>query len=67
MNENYFWKNYRKFHAILSYNHYTVLIIYFTLMIILNCFISGCEVIMIGISLILLIDLILIRPYGEVS
>jgi len=29
VNESYFWKNYRTFHSLLTFNHYFILSVYF--------------------------------------
>ena len=31
INESYFWRTHRKFHTILTFNHYTIVILYFTI------------------------------------
>ena len=33
INENYFWKNYRAFHSMLTFNHYFFLSVYFIISI----------------------------------
>jgi hypothetical protein len=67
MNENYFWRNWRSFHTALTYNHYTLLIVFYTLTTLALTLIQNSEIIIGVLCLIFLIELILFRPYGEVS
>jgi hypothetical protein len=67
INENYFWKNHRNIHTKLTYDHYNFVLLYFSLMTIFLNLIRNSEMVLMGLSAILLIDLILMRPYCKVS
>jgi hypothetical protein len=67
VNENYFWRNYRRAHTLLTYNHYNFMLMYFSLMILGMNLIRESEIALMAVSGILLVDLILMRPYCEVS
>ena len=67
VNENYFWRNHRRAHTLLTYNHYNFVLLYFSLMSLGLNLIRDSEIVLMALSLILLIDLILMRPYCEVS
>jgi hypothetical protein len=67
VNENYFWRNYRRAHTLLTYNHYNFMLLYFSLMILGMNLIKESDIVLMAVSAILLVDLILMRPYCEVS
>ena len=67
INENYFWRNHRKAHTLLTYNHYNFLLLYFSLMTLVLNLIRDSEIVLMAVSFILLIDLIMMRPYCDVS
>jgi hypothetical protein len=67
VNENYFWRNYRRAHTLLTYNHYNFVLLYFSLMVLGMNLIRESEIVLMVLSAILLVDLILMRPYCEVS
>jgi hypothetical protein len=67
MNENYFWRYHKAIHIFLTFNHYCILIALFTLLIMLLTLIQNSALIIIGLSSLMLIYLVIMRPYGKVS
>ena len=57
----------RNIHTKLTYDHYNFALLYFSLMTIFLNLIRNSEIVLMGLSAILLIDLILMRPYCKVS
>jgi hypothetical protein len=67
VNENFLWRKHRRLHSIVTFNHYVILFVFFTLTITLNFLIKNSEIITLCLSFILLLELIIVRPYFEVS
>lgn len=67
VNENYFWVNFRSLHTALTYNHYTLLIVYYTLTTLALTLIENSDLILVILPGIVLLELIIMRPYGKVS
>ena len=67
VNENYFWKNYRTFHSVLTYNHYFILSVYFIISIMVMALLENLAIINLALSGVMLIEVALMRPYNKVS
>lgn len=67
VNVNYFWRNYRDFHSVLAYNHYFILSIYFVVSMIIMALFRNSAFVSLALSSIILLELIIMRPYEKVS
>ena len=67
VNENFLWRKHRRVHSTVTFNHYVILFVFFTLITTLRSLIENSELATLSLCIILLLELIIVRPYFEVS
>ena len=66
VNENVFWRKCRNLHSAVTYNHYTIVVTYFTLQMLLLTLLKDSALFMSIVTALLIVELVLFRPYGKV-